>query len=178
MKKSLEPQVALAALDLLALQPWDSLSLEAVAKKAKIPRKTLQKSLPDMTALIPIIVRYFDACAASSMDDVKAYTTAQDYFFDWIMTRLEAMQPHRKSMTILGDLCRRRPDLALALYRALHRSALGTTKHFTQIALLLSVYHMAFQRWSEDESPDLSKTMGFLNSMLRVCGSSMLSPEK
>ncbi len=146
-------KTALAALALLARAPGAQISAEQ----------------------IEAIVRFIDKAMKKTKLEVSSY---EDRLFELLMARFDSMRPFRESFMTLAELCARKPPEALALYKALlpsMRRALVLAAPQKLIPgvlethLLLGIYHLAFQRWRKDDTPDQGKTMAALDHAIRAC---------
>ena len=163
-----------ALLSLLADIAWDDISLAQIARKAKIPLKTLQRQYKTQDDFIPLCPYYFDECTADNLQNWSGSTI--DRLFDLFMNRFEALQQHRRAVLAIHHRARYTPALAyqmlhlhLQSMRTIMRKAnLNPKVRDSEIAAygLLALYALTFYPWERDHSPDMASTMAKLDQFL------------
>jgi AcrR family transcriptional regulator len=164
-----------ALLSLLSDHDWDDVSLNQIARKAKVPLATVQKRYKTLDDFIPLCPPYFDDqmhCEIAVTD-----LSPPDRLFDLLMSRFEALQQHRHAVLVIRQRIRHTPSLA---FQILHPHLNSMRKIMGQADLspkvitsdfaaysLLGVYALTFYAWEQDESPDLTTTMARLDNLTK-----------
>jgi AcrR family transcriptional regulator len=170
-----EDEKLYAAILKLAAKGWNSVTVAAVAKAAKIAPAKLAARFAEPRDFIPFLVgevsrKAFDAASQGSGSD-------HDRLFDALMARFDILQKNRAAFINIADAARREPHLLGALSRALFEmgyeliDAAGTSPALPRpvvAAGLTSIYAWAFNVWKNDDSRDMAKTMAALDRALRL----------
>lgn len=169
-------RIAAAALRLAAAKGWPQVTLDAVAKAARIPVAKLRQRFSASHQFAPIIAEAIDREAFAAAG--KTTGTPHDVLFDLLMARFDILQKHRKAIVSMADTARHDRSLSCALTRAtidgIYR--LIETSHLTApprpvLALgLIPIYGWAFWVWRQDTSRDMGKTMAALDRGLKWAG--------
>ena len=167
-----------AALRLAGEKGWRAVSLEAVAKRAKLPLATVKKHAASVAALVPIIADNIDREAFAALGKPKG--AARDVLFDLLMARFDVLQKHRQAILSMAEAA---PDrvMAFALARATMEGAYRLAgavevKKPPRPVLavgLTAVYGWAYCAWRKDDSRDMAKTMAALDRALRLAEQAM-----
>lgn len=177
-KNNLAKKICVAALRLAAERSWQSITLEQIAKAAKVSSTT--KVFADKNQILAAIVSYIsdETVAAAGKPSVKS--SPHDRLFDMMMTRFEILQKYRAGiLNITEDLkrdpkaiCSLLPAEAEAMRMMLMTAGLEQpqTQEVVSVAGLLVIYGLVLCIWQKDESRDLSKTMPALDRHLKRAG--------
>lgn len=167
-----------AALRLAAEQPWDEVTLGAVAEEAKVPLQALYAEFGSRGAILEAFARRIDAAVLSDEEaEALADSPPRDRLFEVLMRRFEAMQPYRAGVaSILSDQLRR-PTAGLAALPQLGRSmawmlvaaGIGTEgwRGLLRVKGLSAIWLATLRVWLRDDSADLAKTMATLDRNLQ-----------
>ncbi|MFY9287636.1 MAG: TetR family transcriptional regulator [Alphaproteobacteria bacterium] len=176
----LENKIAKAALQLLAKNSWQALTLEQIAKAAKVSTQKIKKTFSHKNDLLPAFIRYMDQETASHISKPSLRAPPHDRLFDVLMTRFEILQKHRTAILKLADEVKRDPSLLRltlpteikAMQKVLHLAGLHEEGPQELIATtgLLALYGIVLCTWQNDQTHDLSKTMATLDRHLRYAG--------
>lgn len=184
-----EKKICDAALRLAATQDWNDLTLEQIAKAAKVPRVQAKKLFADKDAILPALIRRTGREVAAAVGG-PARALTHDRLFEVMMARFDILQSHRAAILGIINAVRRNPALARAIVPAeaqAMRAMLvlagfkGTgIEEIFAAAGLLAIYALALCRWARDDSPDMAKTMALLDRSLRRGGklAELLFPHK
>ena len=174
--KNQDRKIAEAALR-LAAGGWEKVTLEQVAKAAKIPAAETKKRFADTADLLPLIVGYVTHQAMSLARKPTAATPLHDRLFDALMARFDVLQNHRKAFLSLAESGCQQPKIALKVLPAQHAAMQETLKFVDARGTkfcnnlpplgLMAIYMAAFAVWRRDEALDMSKTMAALDRYLR-----------
>ena len=168
-------KIANAALNLAAAKGWKSVTLDAVAKSAKLSAATVKEHASLPHHLIPLIAEMIDREAFKQ----KTTGAPHDVLFDLLMARFDILQKHRKAILSMAEAARHDRVLSCALIRATTDGAYrliaaAALKHAPPrpalAAGLTAIYGWAFFVWRKDESRDMAKTMAALDRALRLSG--------
>lgn len=175
-----ELRIAEAALHLIARHGWERLTLEAVARAAKLPAAQVKKSFPDTYALLPGIVRLIDTRMNATLEPADSRASLHDRLFETLMARFDVLQANRRAIANIMDAAKRDPRMIRHLLPAQAKAMRGILNHtglkpeplyeFFIIAGLLGIYGSALCVWRLDSSQDMAKTMAALDRMLRRAG--------
>ncbi len=169
-------KICASALRLAAAQGWENVTLDAVAKGAKISSTIIKKRFAAPHELVAVIVEEISREALAVAG--KPSGTAHDILFDLLMVRFDVLQKNRNAILSIAEAARRDVALSRALTRAVLNglysvidvAALNTPPRPVLAAGLSAVYGWAFLAWRRDESRDMAKTMAALDRGLRLAG--------
>ncbi len=161
-----------AALFLAGKQGWDSVSLGDIAKKAKLPLKTVSASFKDVWDVMEQALRSLEAETAATVENHLG-DNWRDNLMEILMTRFELAQTQREAYLAVAPAVMKHPKLAKrfgkSFYRTMERmldlAGAPCKKQCRPLcvtamtALFLSLVHA----WQQDETPDLSKTMAAID---------------
>jgi len=172
-----EKKICAAALRLTASHGWSPLTLEHIAKTAKIPVAQVKKLCADKNALLSLLVRYIDDNVKAAVGKPDMRATSHDRLFEVMMARLDILQTHRKTILDIIAETKRDPSLARILLPAQHQAMQNMLalaglkeegiKQFFATTGLLTIYVGVLCQWERDETKDMSKTMATLDRYLR-----------
>ncbi len=171
-----ESNLCAAALRLAAQHGWNALTLDQIARAAKVPSAQAKKHFGDKNEILPALVRYIGRQSTHGKFDARA--TPHDRLFEALMARFDALQNRRKGVLAITEDCRR--DLSLArlilpaewremenVLKAAKLMPDSEVKRPLAVAGLLGVYGWALCCWRRDTTPDMAKTMAGLDRGLR-----------
>lgn len=176
-KNSAEEKLVTAALLAIEKSGWASLSLLALARKAKIAPEILYDLCPDKRTLLSLIAKRVDTAFLESAPEPDESATMRDRAFDAILNWFEKIEPMRPALAVMrsesgGDLGIF-VDLVPATMRSAHwiaeSGALPTTgwQGFLVTRGLGLLLADTMGAWLGD-GPDLSKTMAHVDRRLRT----------
>ena len=176
-KLSPEEKFVTAALAEIEKTGWKSLSLAAVARKAKIPAATLYELCPDKRALLQLIAKRIDIGMLDRATEFDESMPPRDRAFDAIISCFESMTPLKPVIGVIHDDTKGDPGVIFDVLPATVRSAFwiadtaGLTTTGWQgflvtrgIGILLAE---TLGIWLED-GEDLAKTMAHVDRRLRL----------
>jgi AcrR family transcriptional regulator len=166
-------KIGLVALRLAARLGWAQVTLDAVARQAKISTTALREAFRSPASLAPAIAAFIDREAFAAAG--KSVATPHDALFDLLMARFDVLQQHRAAILSMAEAARHDRGLSCALaratlegsYRLIDAAALTQPPRPVLAAGLSAVYGWAFFVWRQDESRDMGKTMAALDRGLR-----------
>jgi ubiquinone biosynthesis protein COQ9 len=169
---SIDAQIAAATLR-LADKGWDKVTLDAVAKAAKIKPAEFKKRFASSAKLAPVIADEIDREAFTGF---KPDGKPHDVLFDLLMARFDVMQKHRKAVLYMAEAARTDRALSCALaaatldgvYRIIESAKLTKPTRPVLALGLAGVYGWGFFNWQRDNSKDMAKTMAALDRALRL----------
>lgn len=123
VKTSPEEKLVTAALAAIENAGWTSLSLSALARKAKIPPAVLYDLCPDKRALLSLIAKRIDIAALERASDLDDDAPPRDRAFDAILSCFESMTPLKPTLQIIHDDSAGDPGAFLDALPATNRSA-------------------------------------------------------
>lgn len=162
-----------AAFQLAAGSGWASLTIAGAARAAGVPLAEARERFPGKLALLRRFGAMVDQAALAG-DSHEG--PVRDQLFDLLMSRFDAMKPHREGLRALLRSLPADPATALALGCATRRSmrwmlqAAGvSTAGFRgelRVRGLIAVWLWAFRAFERDETEDLAPTMAALDTAL------------
>lgn len=168
-----------AALHLAAGQPWQAVTLPAIARQAGIDLIELYRTYPSRCSIVAALIKQTDQAVlaegpADSDDDIK------DRLFDLLMRRLDALDANKPAFHSIIKSYRQDPLAALptlpglwqAMVWTLETAGLPTTgiKGRLYVKGLLAVYIKTISVWLTDQTDDMAKTMAALDKALDQAG--------
>jgi AcrR family transcriptional regulator len=169
-------KICTAVLRLAGKKGWSAVTLEAVAREAKLPRAALQKRFAASVDFIPLLVAETTKEAAKATKGVSG--TPHDILFDLLMARFDVLQKNRAGVLAIAAQARSDKELATVLARAVIQGiaesagAVGlSAPHIIVAGGLSAIYAWAFWAWTRDDTRDMAKTMAALDKALRLAGS-------
>lgn len=104
-KKTISPEDKLVSAALAAIEKhgWTSLSLVALARKAKIPAATLYELCPDKRSLIALIAKRIDIAAIERSAELDETIPPRDRAFDAIIGCFESMAPMKPALAVIHE---------------------------------------------------------------------------
>ncbi len=165
------------ALTLAAERRWKEISLNHIARAAKLPLSEVYGTFPSKTAILAAFSRQLDADILAALDADATEAPVRERLFDVLMKRFDALNSHKGAIAnILGDSCAD-PMAALSALAPLGQSmawmleaaGIGTQGPLglARIKGLSMIYLSALVVWLRDDSPDMAKTMAHLDKRLR-----------
>ncbi|HYC25638.1 MAG TPA: TetR family transcriptional regulator [Roseiarcus sp.] len=165
-----------ALLALAAEQPFEDISISAIAAKAGVTLADFRDAFPSKGAVLAGFSRRIDRLVLEKQGDELAGEETKDRLFDVLMRRLDAMAPYKEGLRGVARWLRREPLAAVAVNQVVVNSmrfmleAAGVDSEGAVGALKLQGLAMAWARvldvWFDDDEPDQAKTMAALDREL------------
>ena len=172
----LHDKIAIAALHLAATHAWDKVTLEQIAKRAKISPEKLRAATPSKQAVVQAIISRVDAMLEKSFAKTAPTGTPRERLFEVIMARLDQLQKDRAGITSILKETKANPSSGAPMLPAVAGSMksvlqladieTGLPLYPAIIAGLGVVYALTLCTWMRDETRDISKTMAALDRSL------------
>lgn len=180
-KNKIGDRIVLSALKLAAKNPWHKITLEEIAKNAKISLSKMKRLFPDKLYIIQEIVNFIDNEMERKVKTRKKdyrYIPSDEKLFEIIMTRLDVMQKYRDGITSIMKSIIKDPSIVISVTNA-HLKSTERILKFSKakkkqiesplILITLIIYQLTLAFWLfGDISPDKAKTMSFLDFCLRT----------
>lgn len=170
-EKAIKSALALAARD-----GWGQVTLQAVARHAKISLAQLHEHFEDRGDILIAYERMIDSRVLESVGEIDENANPRESLFDIVMERFDALNENRDALIAILDhvKCDPKqmaigvPHLARSMSWMLEAAHIDTTglRGAAHIIGLTGVYLLTLKTWREDESPDMSKTMAALDRNL------------
>lgn len=161
-----------SALFLAGKQGWDAVSLADIAKKAKLPLKTVSASFKDVWSVMEQALRNLESETAATVENHLG-DNWRDNLMEILMTRFELAQPHRDAYLAVAPAVMKHPKLVKhygkSFYRTMERmlelAGAPCKKQLKPlgIAALAALFLSLVHAWEQDKTPDLSKTMAAID---------------
>jgi AcrR family transcriptional regulator len=165
-----------ALLTLAAEQPFEDISISAIAAKAEVTLADFRDAFPSKGAVLAGFSRRIDRIVLEKQSEELAGEEAKDRLFDVLMRRLDAMAPYKEGLRGVARWLRREPLAAVAVNQVVVNSmrfmleAAGVESEGAVGALKLQGLALAWARvldvWFDDDEPDQAKTMAALDREL------------
>lgn len=169
-------KIVASFLSLLGEKCWHGFEMADVAREAGVKLSVLRAEFPGKTACLRAFLSDIDQKVLDSIDPDMDDEPARERLFDVLMTRLDALSPHREAIRALRKAVQRDPQLALKLNREAVTSqrwmltAAGIPAGGPRAAVMSQALVVAFARvvdvWLDDEDPGLARTMSALARQL------------
>jgi hypothetical protein len=155
---------AQALLKLAADRPWSEITLRHIAGESGLDLVELYGEVQSKTDLLGVISKDLDLAALRTA--ATPSEDPHDRLFDAVMARVEAMEPHRAALTLIG---REAPGPVALHFPATARAiweAAGLEATPPRILALTAVWARTAQVWRDDEGA-LNRTMAEIDKRLR-----------
>lgn len=173
MDQNIDEAIIAAAFRLAAERGWARVSVAAAASEAGVALSDARRRFAGKHALL---CRFGEALDARALAEPPGEGPARDRLFDLIMSRFDAMKPHRAGVHALLRHLPTDPITALSLVCATKRSmrwmlgAAGLTaeglRGEMRVKGLFAVWLWGLRAFERDESDDLSATMAAVDQAL------------
>jgi ubiquinone biosynthesis protein COQ9 len=164
-------RVLAAALECAARRSWAELSLADIAGQAKVPLGEMRDLFSSKSAIIAELLRAVDREVLTRIDKAQDQEK-RDLLFDVLMTRFDALAPHKaaiKSMAQAGGELALAGPLLASQHWMLQAAGIDTSgpSGAMRVAGLAGIYASVFRTWLEDDDPGQARTMAALDRRLR-----------
>lgn len=167
-----------ATLTLLADRPYQDVTLLAIAQEAGVSLAELNRHFATRGAILAAFARRIDQEVLAAETSDMADETPRDRLFDILMSRLDALRPHREALRSLMRSARRDPQLALELNRLSMRSqawmlaAAGLTatglRGRIAVQSLVAAFAKVLSVFLKEEDVGMPRTMAALDQELKT----------
>ena len=164
--KQLDQALVAAVFSQAALRGWADVNIVEAARDADLPLDRVRARFPGRGA---VLLRFGILADQAALTAGSSEPSPRERLFDMVMSRFDALQPHRAGLLQLIRALRTDPATSLLLYGATLRSmkwlldGAGIPSSGIVGGLrvhgLLALWLYALRAWEGDESPDLSATM-------------------
>lgn len=165
--------VVAAALRLAAERPWRDVRLIDIAEAAGTDLATLRRSFASKGAILAAFARQIDDVVLAAAKRPAAGQSPRDALFEVVMSRLDALEPHRAALKSIAADTGLDPAL-IAGFLASQSGMLDAAGIDTdgvegrmKVAGLASVYASVLRTWLDDDDPGRARTMAALDRRLR-----------
>lgn len=184
-KADIPRHVIAAALALAARKRWMDVSLADVAGEAKVPLSQVYGVFASKAAILAGFSRQIDGQTLAALDEAAAAAPPRERLFDVLMKRFDAMGPHKEAVAgILGDsltdplavLCGL-AQLGRSMAWMLEAAGINSAGPLGLVRTkgLAVIYLSTLPVWFRDESPDMARTMAYLDKRLRQAESCVMA---
>jgi AcrR family transcriptional regulator len=174
--KPKQPDLVALAFELAAEQGWAGLRMAALAERAGLSLVELYRRCPDRGALLAELTRRLDEAMLAGDPAELADSPPRDRLFEYLMRRIDALQPHRAGVQALARDLGRDPSAVLRTLCGIERASRwlvdaagveggGLRRGLARRALALA-YLQTLRVWLRDDSADLAETMAELDRRL------------
>lgn len=166
-------RIAAAALELAGDRPWADVSLIDIAAAANVSLADLRKAFGAKSQIVAAIMRAVDDEVLAKSATVSDGQPKRDQVFEVIMSRFDAMTPHKRAIKSIAAATPADPGLLMPFLNSQRwmLAAAGIDADgpsgFVRTAGLGSVYMRVFNVWLDDDDPGMSRTMAALDTRLR-----------
>ncbi len=163
-------------LGLISEHPYEEVSLQLVAEKAKVKLSDMRSTFASKADLVAAFAEKVDTAVLDERDEDMGDQPPRDRLFDVLMTRIDALAEHREAVRALHAAARKDPALALEFNRIEARSqkwmliAAGIEVSGVKARIVAQGLAVAFSRvvsvWLDEEDEGMPRTMSKLDSEL------------
>ncbi len=161
-----------SALFLAGKQGWDAISLGDIAKKAKLPLKTVSSIFNDVWAVMEQALRDLETGTTTTVENHLG-DNWRDNLMEILMTRFELAQLNRDAYLAVAPAVMKHPKLVKrfgkSFYRTMERmldlanAPVNKKCRPLAVAAMAALFLSLVHAWREDATPDLSKTMAAID---------------
>lgn len=166
-----------ALLALAAEEPWEKVTLAAIAERAEVSLAALRVQFDGRLAILAEYTRRIDEEVLKGIDPELKDEGPRERLFDVLFARFEAHNPHKAALKGIARAALADPLLALALNRLVTQSmawmlagagisATGRRGLLRAQGLAL-VWARVMRTYLNDDDPELARTMAALDKRLR-----------
>jgi ubiquinone biosynthesis protein COQ9 len=162
-----------AALRLAAERPWNEVTLRDIAEAAGTDLVAMRRSFSSPNAIVAEFIRAVDDDIIGRAPKASPDQPRRDVLFDIIMSRFDALAPHKAAVKSISAATSLDPRIARALFSSqnwmLQAAGVRTDgiDGGVKVAGLAAIYASAFRTWLSDDDPGLGRTMAVLDRGLR-----------
>ncbi len=166
--------------------PWNQLTLPSLISRLLTDPGEIPPALKSKEELLKGIIRLIDEETLALFGEGPQGVSLHDRLFDLVMCRFDAMAPYKKGLKSIWDELPARPLFFLpALIQGLFSldyllEKIGFDQNFLCDKLYLGsfaiFYLSAVRVWHEDETPDLSQTMAYVDQGLKKLNTLLTFP--
>lgn len=163
-------------LKLLSEHAYEDVTLALVAEAAKVKLSDMRSAYASKSDLVAAFAELVDTAVLDERDEDMGDQPPRDRLFDILMTRIDALAPHKESVRALHKAARRDPALALEFNRLEVRSqrwmliAAGIDVSGLKAGIVSQGLAVAFARvvdtWLEEDDEGMPRTMSQLDKEL------------
>lgn len=162
-----------AALRLAAQRPWGEVTMRDIAEAAGSDLAEMRRHVSSPGALVAAFIRSVDDDVLRRAPRSAPDLPRRDVLFDIVMSRFDALAPHKAAVKSISSATALDPRIARALFSSqnwmLQAAGVRTDglDGGVKIAALAAIYGSAFRTWLADDDPGLGRTMAVLDRGLR-----------
>lgn len=173
-----DDKISAALLQLAAQKPFEKITLEQIAKTAKITLPEFRKRFQNVRDVVPLVVRQITKAAFAAVEKPDVSAPLHDRLFEMLMARFDQLQKSRRGILSIMEAARHDPRMMMILL-AEQNKAMNKVLHYCRLDLdqvcepfiqtaLHTIYLSTVRVWKSDETLDISKTMSALDRALRL----------
>ena len=161
-----------SALFLAGKQGWEAVSLADIAKKAKMPLKTVSASFKDVWAVMEQALRDLETDTTATVENHLG-DNWRDNLMEILMTRFELAQLNRDAYLAVAPTVIKNPKLVKRFGKSFYRTMqqmldladapVNKKCKPLAVAAMAALFLSLVHTWREDGTPDLSKTMAAID---------------
>jgi AcrR family transcriptional regulator len=165
--------VVTAALRLASERPWRDVRLIDIAESAGTDLATLRRRFVSKGAILAAFARQIDDVVLAAARRPAEGQSPRDALFEVVMSRLDALAPHRAALKSIAADTGLDPALIAGFLSSqagmLDAAGIDTDgiEGRVKVAGLASVYASVLRTWLDDDDPGLARTMAALDRRLR-----------
>lgn len=174
----IQDKIVLAALKLAETRDWKELTLEEIARSAKVPFIEMIDILPSKTDILAAYIKIIDKRVLAMHDGDALDEPVRERLLDVWISRVEQMAPEKAALKRIHGVIRRDAGVMARLNQTALRSQMkmlaaagGSVEGMPgMIRAQGLVYHFAraIEVWLEDDDAGMARTMAELDRRLRA----------
>jgi len=164
-----------SCVDTIAREGWSGFSFDKASKHSGIPLAEYRARFENSTDVMKALFEHIDAEMLKSLEGEDfSDCTPHEALFEIMLARLDVSSSYKECIgsfwaakDVPGALCLAPVGFASSAWM-LERAGMGTRglQGALRIRGLMGLYLLTLHTWLDDESPDMSKTMAFLDQGL------------
>lgn len=165
-----------AALQLAAVQGWDTCTVRDIVQEANISLEEFYDHFDERSDVIVAYARRLDRAVLAAFSEPDYETNPRDRLFDILMERFDLANQNRDAVISIVNSYKVDPKQAIinfpymgqSMTRMLEAAGLDTSglRGAARVAGLTALYMWVLRTWVKDDSEDLSRTMSALDKGL------------
>lgn len=167
-------RIITAARELAARRPWSEITLLDIAAETGLSLADLRNAgIGAKSQVVAAMLREIDEQVLAKVKGPVAGQSARDTLFEVLMSRFDAMAPHKAAIKSISSAGVTDTTLVMPFLNSQRwmLAAAGINADgpggFVRIAGLAAAYRHVFGVWLEEDDPGMAKTMAALDQSLR-----------
>ena len=176
-RKSNSEKIIASAFKLAERRGWEDLTLEEIARDARLPFAELVGLFASKTEILAGYIKLVDSRVLASLDGDALDEPVRERLLDVLITRIEQMAPEKAALQRIHSAIRKDTSVLASLNKVALRSQMkmlaAAGGSFEGMSGLVRAQALAYQFsrsveiWLDDDDPGMARTMADLDRRLR-----------